>query len=487
VTAAPLLIVSGDTVGARMAGPGIRAWEIARAMAGRGIEVILAVPGAAAATELPAAPPAKGHTPGPSAAGEAPMRRPAAALPAGLTRIGYDVRGDALREAARRAGAVYVQSLVLAKYPFLGAMDSPIVVDLYDPFVLENLHARAAGTASGRARGLASDRAALLDELRRGDFFVCASEVQRDFWLGLLLAAGRLNPGTYDDDASFRRLIDLLPFGIPADPPGRADPRHPVLRGVRPGLDHDSLILLWGGGLWDWFDPLTLLRAVADVARSEPRLRLVFLGTRTPSPSVRAPEMAARTRALAAELDPDGSLFHFLEGWVPYEERGRYLGEADIGVSCHRDTIEARFAFRTRLLDCIWAGLPMLVTAGDVLAADVVARGLGAAVPPGDPAALGAALRTLLAAVATDRDGFEARFFASRPHYQWARAVDPLARFVARPARAPDADAADLVTGGGPTPARALPARALELLREGGPLLLAEEAVRYVRWLQRPH
>ena len=52
----------------------------------------------------------------------------------------------------------------------------------------------------------------------------------------------------------------------------------------------------------------------------------------------------------------------FNDGWVPYAERGAWLAEADIGVSAHFDDIETRFAFRTRLLDYLWAGLPIVTT-----------------------------------------------------------------------------------------------------------------------------
>ena len=74
----------------------------------------------------------------------------------------------------------------------------------------------------------------------------------------------------------------------------------------------------------------------------------------------------------------------FNDGWVPYEERGAWLLDADCAISTHRDHLETRFAFRTRLLDCFWAGLPVVCTAGDDLADRVERDGLGAAVPPGD-------------------------------------------------------------------------------------------------------
>ena len=68
----------------------------------------------------------------------------------------------------------------------------------------------------------------------------------------------------------------------------------------------------------------------------------------------------------------------FNRAWVPYDERGAWFAEADLGVSAHLDSLEARFAFRTRLLDHIAAGTPLVVTRGDVLAELVESRGWAA-------------------------------------------------------------------------------------------------------------
>ena len=72
------------------------------------------------------------------------------------------------------------------------------------------------------------------------------------------------------------------------------------------------------------------------------------------------------------------------DAWVPYDERLAWFAEADLGVSAHRDSLEARLAFRTRLLDHIACGTPMVVTEGDVLADLVESRVMGRVVAAGD-------------------------------------------------------------------------------------------------------
>jgi hypothetical protein len=104
-------------------------------------------------------------------------------------------------------------------------------------------------------------------------------------------------------------------------------------------------------GDFNWFDPLTLLRAVDKLRRRLPRVRLYFLGLTHPISQVGDMKMAADSVALAHELGLVGTHVFFNEDWVEYDDRQNYLLESDIGVSTHLDHVETEFSFRTRLLD----------------------------------------------------------------------------------------------------------------------------------------
>src|SRR5690606_20550406 len=114
-----------------------------------------------------------------------------------------------------------------------------------------------------------------------------------------------------------RALIDVVPFGLPQAPPAHT---RPVLRGVVPGIGPEDEVVLWGGGLWDWFDPLTAIRAVAALAPQRPRLRLFFAGVGHPNPAVPAMRQAQAAQALSAELGLTGRVV-FFNDWVPYADR----------------------------------------------------------------------------------------------------------------------------------------------------------------------
>jgi len=192
---------------------------------------------------------------------------------------------------------------------------------------------------------------------------------------------------------------------------------------------------VWGGGVWNWLDPLTLIRAVERVAAKFPHLRLYFPGPRHPNQAV-VPDMAMRRAAvdLCEERGLNGT--HVFWGdWVPYEERQNYLLEADVGCSLHYASIESTFAFRTRVLDYIWAGLPMVVTRGDAASEWVERYGLGVVVDYEDVDGVAAAIDRLLSVPRAD---YAARFDRARRARSWEQCAQPLVRFCQNPRRAPD-------------------------------------------------
>jgi glycosyltransferase involved in cell wall biosynthesis len=263
---------------------------------------------------------------------------------------------------------------------------------------------------------------------------VCASDKQRDFWLGQLTGVNRVNPATYDQDASLRALIDVAPFGLPSVPPVK---RQAVVKGVVDGIDADDFLLLWGGGIYNWFDPLTLIRAVGQVATDHPDVKLFFLGSAHPNPDVPEMRMASTAFRLAEELGLLDKHVFFNPGWVEYERRADYLLEADLGVSTHFEHIETAFSYRTRILDYLWASLPIVATEGDSLSRLVNEHALGLTVPAEDVDALADAIRRLR----TDRDLYatcKAAVETLAPDMTWERALAPIVDFARRPRRAAD-------------------------------------------------
>jgi glycosyltransferase involved in cell wall biosynthesis len=329
---------------------------------------------------------------------------------------------------ADEADAVLVQGYTIRRYPKLADTPALIVVDLYDPWLFENLEIHSDNPDADEA--LRNDAGVLNELLDLGDFFICASERQRDYWLGMLSARGRLDAATYAEDPSLRRLIDIVPFGLPDRPP-----RHlqPVLKGVHPKVGPDDKVVLWGGGAWDWFDPLTVIEAFKIVVERVPNARLYFLGLQLPSGDVAPMRMAEMAVRRAEELGLAGESVIFGD-WTPYELREAFLLESDVGISAARDLAETRLAFRSRILDYIWAGVPIVSTSGDVLSDLVQDEGLGLVVPPGNPGLLAHALIRMLGNDVL-RAQCSARVRAIADDFTWNSTVEPLRRLANEPWR----------------------------------------------------
>jgi glycosyltransferase involved in cell wall biosynthesis len=396
-----LLLVSNDEVGPQMAGPGIRYYQFARQLSDR-FDVTLVVP------TVPREP-----------LGDFEVLEAA------------DWRGRRFRTLANRFDVVVAQTLRSWTMKTLARADVRVIYDLYDPFLIGNLSFHAEEDVSRRYRYVAFRAPTLLQQiaLSTGSAFVCASERQRDFWLGMLGALGRIDPAVADADPNLRDLIDVAPFGLEPDPPvatGHA------IKGVVPGIEAGDKVLLWGGGIWNWFDPLTPIRAVGELSKRRGDVKLFFLGVKHPNPGVPAMAMTGRAVELAKDLDLYERFVFFNFGWVPYAERANYLLDSSIGVSSHLDTVETRFSFRTRLLDYFWAGLPTVATQGDVLSDLVKERNLGRAVGYADVEGWAAAIEELVDdpdELARVRRNVE----LAREEFTWPKVVDPLARLASLP------------------------------------------------------
>jgi glycosyltransferase involved in cell wall biosynthesis len=374
---------------------------------------------------------------------------------------------------------VITLGVVLLFYPSLCDLGKPLVADLYNPFLLENLQRQATADLLQKVSSHEGFLDALRAQIGAADFFVCADEKQRDYWLGVLSALGRVNPYTHHHDSTLRCLIDVVPFGLPDVPPQHT---RRVLKGVYKTIGADDKVILWGGGIWNWLDALTLIRAMRLILGHRRDVKLFFMGIERPNVSVVRMEAAHEAIGLSKELGLYDR-YVFFNDWVPYAERQNFLLEADIGASLHRDHIETRFSFRTRLLDYIWAGLPTIATAGDVLSKALADDGLARLVAPGDVKGVAETILSMLG----DRN-LRAEcapvFRRMAGNYRWDVAARPLLEFCASPYLAPDKDY--LSRGSGTvqnaSSLQRLLANAWRALRLGGTAGLVRQTREYVQW-----
>lgn len=302
-----------------------------------------------------------------------------------------------------------------------------IVVDLYCPYWLENGIA-AVARHSDSPHQHRMDIATLRDQLRIGDFFLCATTRQRDMLIGLLAVVGRLTPSLLKRDPTLCTLIGVVPFGMPREP---FSVTGPSVHELIPGLSPRDRVVVWGGGIHDWLDVDTPIRAMGLLRERHPEIKLLFATTAS-HPDHKTNPTAERAQNLARDAGLWGHTVLFLEGWTPYSQRAKYLRGATVGIVSHANHVETRFAFRTRVLDYLWAGIPIIISDGDEFAEVVRTNDLGIVVPPCDPASLAEAFVQIIERIDCG-EPFNERIARVRPQYYWEKVTEPLVDFCANP------------------------------------------------------
>jgi glycosyltransferase involved in cell wall biosynthesis len=300
-----------------------------------------------------------------------------------------------------------------------------IVFDVYAPVPVENL---ALFMFSGNPVDASTDYTyrqsyGLYKKFfEYGDLFLFSNRRQLDFWIGYVFGLGIIKVSSYIRRPLFERFI-YAPMGI--DTSATLTHSKKVIRNVIPGVTDKDKLLLWTGGIWNWFDAQVLIKAMKLVGKTNPEAKLIFFGIKHPNPNIPTMQEASSAISLSKELGLYNKTVFFQEGWVPYNERLNYLLEADMAVNTAKESIESEFAHRTRVLDHILTGLPTVSTAGDYISDEIITQqGVGLSVRPNDEVALADAIKQVLGS--TVNHTMKQNIKKIRKEYDWNTTLYPL-------------------------------------------------------------
>lgn len=373
-----ILVAVQGGAGAKVTGPEIRGWSVARGLAERH-EVTVAV------------------------------HDPPAAYRDGL-RLIPNRRREVVAEARRHDAFV---APVVPPYLFaaLRGSSTVTVADQYDPAWLE----LSVFTEQPDIERVLKAQLMIRDaQVRFADVIAVAGEAQRDLLEQELSAVAHRR--------TVPPRIVTVPFGV-AEPP--EPPTSRPLRAAFPEIgDHDPVVLWWGK-VWKWFDAGTAIRAFRAVAERRPNARLVISAGKAPKAKFDLSERTDDARDLARSLGLLGTNVFFLDEWTPYDRRQDYLRDADLGLTLHGDTPEAPFAARARYMDYLWAGLPCVLASGDEITSSFGDAGFAALVAPGD---VEGTARAILRLIEDDhaREAARQAGLALADEYRWSSLVKPL-------------------------------------------------------------
>lgn len=388
---AKIMLLSQDVVGKSMAGPAIRYWELSKVLS-KQHEVVLSTPNQAD-------------------------------LDTSSFRI--EQRTQSYDQLFKGIDIVITQQISLPLAWGAKKNGAKLILDAYDPMPLENLEIFKYQSLSQRNLQNKAITGNFRFSFQHAEGIICANNKQRDLWMGLLLSLRRLNPSLYDQDCTLKQLIDIVPFGMSSSPPQKTGD------GLRKkfNLKPTDKVILWGGGIWNWFDPLSVIRAIHTLSQERSDVHLVFMGVKHPNELIPNMQMSIDAVNLAKELGILDRHVFFNYGWTPYEERQNFLLEADIGISTHFDHLETQYSFRTRMLDYIWAGLPIIATQGDCFADTISAHQLGIVVPYKDDLAIANAIKNII-----DNPEMISQMKTNlaklRSQYHWEQLANPLEQMI---------------------------------------------------------
>lgn len=263
-----------------------------------------------------------------------------------------------------------------------------------------------------------------LPVLLTGDIFSALSARQRYSLIGQLGAAGRLNKMTSAHD-----LVATIPYAVfPGD---AAEPAASQSKG--------DFVVMWCGSFNTWMDSGSLAEGVVQAMKRNPRLKLMVVGGRIPGYNDSA--YAAFTEAVK-DSGAESSV-RFLD-WKPFGEMQKLYPVCDCGLSIDRYTYEAVLGSRTRIVNFLAAGKPVISTVVTELTEELAAKGYVLPFEIGDPEDLARAL----AEAAGRKDELQEIGRCARGYifsrFDGVKAGLPLAQWIAAPRFAPDKTATGL-------------------------------------------
>ncbi len=269
----------------------------------------------------------------------------------------------------------YVQIWLSDKEIFEKLDKIPIIVDIYAPYLIEHAYYPYDLKKEDSFWRFTDDIVlSTLIPMQYGDFFICASDAQKKYYLGMLSIIGRVNP--YNKG----KIIDIVPFGtrniIMVD-------NEPVLRKRIPKY---KKIILWMSAFYPWLDPMLAGKVMHELLKSDSGYALAVVGAKSPFVDKSLYEDSYnRFYEFAKEKNLIDTTVYFFD-WVEQKHVPKLYDESSfLIVTSDNSTLETEFSFRVRMMDALSANLPIISTGGDIVSEFSSANNMGIVTKETDP------------------------------------------------------------------------------------------------------
>ena len=207
--------------------------------------------------------------------------------------------------------------------------------------------------------------------LQYGDFFICASEAQRNYYVGMMSIIGIKN---YNIDN-----LEIVPYAPKSNKPIIKNKK--ILEKI---VGKNKKILLWMGSIFSWYDYKTTLEGLKLIVKKDPNVCLVFVGGYNPYVKELTKENYLECKKYAKKLDLINKNVFFLD-WVVREDLLSIYNESKLSLAISFNKVESSITHRTRIIDSFRVRTPILCTKNDAFANIIKENNLGIVIDEKNP------------------------------------------------------------------------------------------------------
>lgn len=188
------------------------------------------------------------------------------------------------------------------------------------------------------------------------DLIIVESHEQELFMLGALMSLGRIEFSNYKRSIDFSHLITKIPVGF-----NRFSLKRVATQ--REETDHSTKVLLWNGGIWNHYDPTPIVKAMQQVIKRSPDVKLLFMYCS----STKMTTDAKNAIKLSKKLGLYETSIIFNKDIITYKERDKLFLHSRAIVCANPYAIDAMIMRRLRFRDSLLYELPMMTSKGGSL------------------------------------------------------------------------------------------------------------------------
>jgi len=280
--------------------------------------------------------------------------------------------------------------------PLLEETESYVVIDFHGPHILER-------TMQGYG-DLKSNVLCKLDAIRKADFFTCAGEYQRRYFIPWLLLGGV---------EVEEEILRSIPVSMSPNLP-----KHDF---------REEVTFVYGGVFLPWQDPSVALYAVMKTLERSGKGRLKIFGGKHPvhtiSHGIFDSLMKDLSRSGRVEIHP----------FLSHDELLSEYLQAHVAVDAMRKNWERELAFTTRTVEYLWCGLPVIYNDYSELSEYIARHKAGWALDPCDSSKISELVESTVDSPSILMEYSKNAQELVKKEFNWEKTIQPLHDFCERP------------------------------------------------------